>query len=57
MRSRMFLLAASVAAGLIGLGNAHAGDLMSGDQIKQLVSGNTSYGKSETKDRHGLLQS
>ena len=48
--SRRILLAGAVVCASVG---AYAGERMTDEQIRQLVSGNTTYGKSETKDRHG----
>jgi hypothetical protein len=33
--------------------SAMAGDWMAGDQLRELIAGNTTYGKHEKKDRHG----
>lgn len=49
-KSFKVLLAAAVVGASAG---AFAGERLDDEQIRQLISGNTTYGKSETTDRHG----
>jgi len=53
MKYRISLSAFLVCAAVCVTNGAFAGERMTDEQIKQLISGNTTYGKSETKDRHG----